>query len=166
MRKTMIILAVAVSQLVLTGTNVLNAQDITQAVAPRDGWQVIETAKPFDILLGDLRAAVAEAGFGVVTQAGPTGAARNRGIDIPENRVVGVFNNIFAVRVLELSTAAMIEAPIRFYMTEGANGTATLSWKTPSLVFSPYFDEGGPALVEAAAELDEIFQTIADAAAG
>ena len=39
---------------------------------------------------------------------------RSGGIEIPENRVVGVFNNDYAVRILDMSTAAMIEAPLRF----------------------------------------------------
>ena len=135
-----------------------------QSIDPRPGWVVIDTDKPFDVLLEDLRTAVAAEGFGVVTQAGPTGAARARGIDIPENRVMGVFNNIYAVRILELSTAAMIEAPIRFYLTETPDGGTTLSYKTPGFVFAPYLDEGGPDLARAAAELDAAFQSIANAA--
>ena len=100
----------------------------------------------------------------VVTQAGPTAAAANRGITIPNNRVVGVFNNVFAVRILALSTAAMIEAPIRFYLTEDDAGAATLSYKTPSFVLAPYAAEGGDDLVAAGAELDAIFLAIANAA--
>ena len=102
--------------------------------------------------------------MGVVTQVGPTGTARQRGIEIPENRVVGVFNNDFAVRILELSTAAMIEAPIRFYVTEDPDGTATLSWKEPSFVFAPYADEGGESLADIARELDRRFTAIAERA--
>ena len=55
----------------------------------------------------------------------------------------------------------MIEAPIRFYVTEDADGSATLSYKTPSFVFGPYFDEGGEALQALAGELDQIFDQIA-----
>lgn len=135
-----------------------------QSLTHREGWVVMETGKPFATLLEDLRTAVADQGFAVVTQAGPTGAARARGIDIPENRVVGVFNNIYAVRILNLSTAAMIEAPIRFYLTEDEDGTATLSYKTPGFVFAPYLDEGGADLAAAATELDAAFEAIANAA--
>ncbi|RMA40875.1 DUF302 domain-containing protein [Rhodophyticola porphyridii] len=135
-----------------------------QSLTHREGWVVMETGKPFATLLEDLRTAVADQGFAVVTQAGPTGAARARGIEIPENRVVGVFNNIYAVRILNLSTAAMIEAPIRFYLTEDEDGTATLSYKTPGFVFAPYLDEGGADLAAAATELDAAFEAIANAA--
>lgn len=135
-----------------------------QNLAPRDGWVVIPTGKSHATLLSDLKSAVKAHGLGIVTQAGPTGVARKRGITIPENRVVGVFNNDFAVRILALSTAAMIEAPVRFYVTENTDGTATLSYKTPGLVFSPYTDEAGPELDILVAELDVRFAEVAAAA--
>ncbi|WP_341365965.1 DUF302 domain-containing protein [Yoonia sp. BS5-3] len=139
----------------------LFAMPANAEMAPRDGWDVIPTQKTYDNLIDAVRAAAGENGMGVVTQAGPTGAARNRGITIPGNRVIGLFNNFYAVRILDLSTAAMIEAPIRVYVTENADGTATLSYKRPSTVFAPYIDEAGPGLAKAAAELDEIFAAIA-----
>lgn len=132
-----------------------------QDMAPRTGWAVIPTGKSHEVLLADLKAAVAAHKMGVVTQAGPTATARNRGIEIPENKVVGVFNNNFAVKVLATSTAAMIEAPIRFYVMENQNQTATLSYKTPSHVFTPYFQEGGDSLKDLAGQLDEVFARIA-----
>lgn len=131
---------------------------------PRDGWVIIPSSKDHTTLEADLKKAVKANKMGVVTQAGPTGAAKQRGITIPPNKVIGVFNNDFAVKVLATSTAAMIEAPIRFYVTGNDDGTATLSYKTPSHVFAPYFDEGGATLENLAAELDTKFQTIADAA--
>ncbi|MFK7869061.1 MAG: DUF302 domain-containing protein [Roseobacter sp.] len=133
-------------------------------VTPREGWAVISTTKDHATLLADLTSAVKANKMGVVTQAGPTGAAKRRGIEIPKNRVVGVFNNDFAVKILALSTAAMIEAPIRFYVTENADQTATLSYKTPSFVFAPYFDEGGDALRDLARELDTRFNRISQQA--
>ncbi|TMV09635.1 DUF302 domain-containing protein [Ruegeria sediminis] len=132
---------------------------------PREGWAVYPTGKAYDALVADVVAAVAEHGLIVVTQAGPTEAAASRGITIPGNRVIGAFNNDFAVRVLNLSTAALIEAPIRFYVTENEDGTATLSYKTPSHVFAPYLNEGGVALVAISGELDGKFQAIAETAA-
>ncbi len=131
---------------------------------PLPGWAVFDSKKSYEALVADTKAAVKANGLIVVTQAGPTKAAAARGITIPGNRVIGVFNNDFAVRVLETSTAAMIEAPIRFYVTENDDGTATLSYKTPSFVFQPYADEGGAALSAIAEELDAKFQSIADSA--
>ena len=131
------------------------------SLAPRDGWVVMPTEKSFDRLVADTRAAVKANGMGVVTQAGPTKAAAARGIEIPGNRVIGVFNNKFAVRVLALSTAAMIEAPIRLYVTEDEDGTATLSYKTPTYVFTPYVAEAGVGLADETSKLDVIFEQIA-----
>lgn len=130
-------------------------------IKPRVGWVVIQTSKTHAQLLSDLKSAVKANKMGVVTQAGPTATARKRGIEIPENRVVGVFNNDFAVRILALSTPAMIEAPIRFYVTEDEDGTATLSYKTPSFVFAPYTGDAGQELGHIALELDDRFLTIA-----
>ncbi|KUP92329.1 hypothetical protein [Tritonibacter horizontis] len=135
-------------------------------LGPRPGWVVEHSTKDYATLLGDLKAAVRSHGMGVVTEAGPTEAARARGITLPGNRVVGVFRNDFAVDILALSTAAMIEAPIRFYVTEadagpGGDAGAALAYKTPGHVFAPYATEGGAALTALAAELDDIFAAIA-----
>ncbi|MEO1456354.1 MAG: DUF302 domain-containing protein [Pseudomonadota bacterium] len=85
---------------------------------------------------------------------------------MPGNRVLGVFRNDFAVRILRVSTPAMIEAPIRFYVTEAPDGRGWLSYRTPSAVFAPYAEDGGAALAEASAELDTIFAAIAARALG
>ena len=138
---------------------------VAQSVTPRDGWVVMPTSKPYAQLVTDVVAAVKANKMGVVTQAGPTGAAKKRGIDIPGSRIIGIFNNVYAVRIINLNMAAMIEAPVRMYVTENEDGTATLSYKTPTMVFTPYLAESDPDLGVAASELDAIFQTIANAAA-
>ncbi|NOE26496.1 DUF302 domain-containing protein [Ruegeria sp. HKCCD6157] len=129
-----------------------------------EGWAVYPTQKPYAELVDATKAAIKENGLIVVTQAGPTKAAAARGISIPGNRVIGAFNNDYAVRVLGTSVHAMIEAPIRFYVTENKDGTANLSYKTPSFVFAPYAWEGGQNLMDIAAELDSTFQSIAERA--
>jgi uncharacterized protein (DUF302 family) len=83
---------------------------------------------------------------------------------IPGNRIVGVFRNDFARRMLGASVASGIEAPVRFYLTENPDGTATLSYKKPSFVFAPYLDEGKDALRSLGGELDNVFAKIAEAA--
>ncbi|MEO0823132.1 MAG: DUF302 domain-containing protein [Pseudomonadota bacterium] len=135
-------------------------------IEPREGWVVTASEKPYADLLTDLKAAIKAEKMIKVTEAGPTGAAKSRGITIPGNRVLGVFRNDFAVRILRLSTPAMIEAPIRFYVTEAPDGRGWLSYRTPSAVFAPYAEDGGAALAEASAELDTIFAAIAARALG
>ncbi|MFS4583005.1 DUF302 domain-containing protein [Phaeobacter sp. C3_T13_0] len=138
---------------------------MAETIAGRPGWAVHTTAKPYQQLIRDVIAATKAQGLAVVTKAGPTKAAAARGITIPGNRVIGIFNNKYAVRVLRTSTAAMIEAPIRLYVTEDPGGRATLSYKTATYVFAPYLGEGGTELAVIASELDQHLDAIAQIAA-
>lgn len=131
---------------------------------PAEGWEARTTPLSYSELLSALKEAVEAEEMAVVTEAGPTEAAANRGVTIPGNRVVGVFRNDYAVEILKLSVPAMIEAPIRFYVTENEDGSATLSWKTPSHVFAPYVEQAGSELESVAEELDAVFVNIAERA--
>ncbi|MTI17694.1 DUF302 domain-containing protein [Rhodobacteraceae bacterium RKSG542] len=136
------------------------------AMADREGWRSIDTQFTYGELLKNLKNAITQIDMRLVTQASASAGAKAAGVEIPGNAVVGVFRNDYARRMLEASIAAGIEAPIRFYVTENASGTATLSWKTPSFVFQPYEKEGGDALVELGQELDQVFLSIAELATG
>lgn len=152
--------------LLLAAVMVPAAQAAASSVTPREGWVVIDTDLPFAELVNRTRTAVTEAEMGLVTQASASDGARRQGITIPGNRVIGVYRNDFARRMLAASVVAGIEAPIRLYLTENADGTATLSFKTPSFVFAPYADEGGADLAALAKELDAVFAGIAAQATG
>jgi len=131
-------------------------------MAQRPGWVVIPTGLSYQQLSERVIAAAGEVKLGVVAQASASAGARKAlGKDIPGNTVIGLYHPRFAVPMLEASTAAGIEAPIRVYVTENGDGTATLSYKTPSHVFAPYFDEGGDRLKALAGELDGLFATLA-----
>ncbi len=134
-------------------------------VGKRDGWVVIDTKYAFPVLEERLEAAVKAEHMGLVTSASASQGAKAAGFEIPGNKVFGVSRNDFARRMLSASVAAGIEAPVRFYVTENPDGTATLSYKKPSTVFAPYADEGNDALKTLAAELDGIFAKIAESAA-
>jgi len=135
------------------------------AGAAPDGYLSIRTAHDFETLVQRVESAVKANGLFVVTRASASKGAASRGLTIPGNMVLGVYRNDFAVRMLEASVAAGIEAPIRFYVTENGDGSASLAYRTPSAVFAPY-DDGGDALSELAKELDAIFAAIAEAATG
>ncbi len=124
------------------------------------GWSVTKTPHPYKTLIERLNAAVKANKMGLVTRASATLGAKSLGKTIPGNMVVGVYRPDFAVRMLEASVPAGIEAPIRFYITENGDGTATLSYKKPSTVFAPYSD-GGEELRDMAQELDALFAKIA-----
>ncbi|QWG26067.1 DUF302 domain-containing protein [Bradyrhizobium sediminis] len=133
-------------------------------VKMRAGWAVIDTRQSFQVLVERLEATVRSEKMGIVTTASASEGAKGAGVAIPGNKVFGVFRNDFARRMLGSSVAAGIEAPIRIYITENQDGTATLSYKKPSTVFAPYADEGGDALKSVGAELDGIFARIAERA--
>ena len=130
------------------------------AAAERPGWAVLKTPHGYQELVKRLGDAIKANKMGLVTKASATVGAASQGKTIPGNMVVGVYRPDFAVRMLAASVDAGIEAPIRFYITENADGTATLSYKTPSQVFAPYAD-GGEMLKAMAKELDAIFAKIA-----
>ena len=145
---------------------ILSAASAQAEFTAPPGWVVQKTAHSYADLVERLNQAVKDNKMGVVTRASATvGAKKVLSKDIPGNMVVGVYHPRFAVPMLEASIPAGIEAPIRFYITENDDGTATLSYKTPSAVFAPY-EDGGQALKDLAAELDQVFAAIAKQAVG
>ncbi|MDX1539951.1 MAG: DUF302 domain-containing protein [Geminicoccaceae bacterium] len=154
---------------------VLLVLDVGSAAAAAE-LETIETRQTFDALVERVEQAVQTNDMIVVTRACASCGAAKRGVEIPGNMVLGVFRNDFAVRMLEASVPAGVEAPIRFYVTETEDG-ADLHWKAPSrfyvteteqgdnlhwlppsVVFEPY---DGPGLDELASELDGIYEKIA-----
>ncbi|MFG1260947.1 DUF302 domain-containing protein [Xanthobacter flavus] len=127
----------------------------------RPGWKVFDTTMTFQVLSESLEAAVKSNKMGIVTTASASDGAKAQGITIPGNRVVGVYRNDFARRMLAASLPAGIEAPIRFYIVENPDSTASLAYKTPSTVFEPYLTGAGGDLKALASELDTIFAKIA-----
>ena len=125
---------------------------------PYPGTQVIATKHSFDALWSRLKKAVKANKMGIVAQASASYGASRRGVKIAGNGVIGVYRNDFAVRMLKASVAAGIEAPLRFYVTENGDGTATLTYRLPSAVFKPY---ASADLDVMAGELDAIFRRIA-----
>lgn len=129
------------------------------------GWVIEPTGRNYAELIDRVDAAVAKTPLNVVTRASATVGAKSLGQNIPGNMVVGVFAPQFAIRLLDASVAAGIEAPLRLYVTENPDGTATLSYKTATHVLAPYAEEGGQTLTALARELDTILEQIADQAA-
>ncbi len=134
---------------------------LAENATPYPGTRVMDTGKPFDAYVEALKAAIRANGMGIVAEACATCGAKAIGVAIPGNRVIMIFNPRFAVRMLEASEAAGIEAPLRLYVTEGPDGAAKLTYRLPSAVFGVY---GNEKLDEMAAELDVIVaRIVADA---
>jgi uncharacterized protein (DUF302 family) len=136
----------------VTATGVSFAQD-----AGPPGSRTLPSRHAFETLVTRLEASIDKQQMGLVAQASASRGAAGRGLKIPGNAVLMVFRNDYAVRMLQASIAAGIEAPLRLYVTENADGTASISYRTPSAVFAPY---KSTALDSMAAELDPIFERI------
>jgi uncharacterized protein (DUF302 family) len=130
---------------------------------PYPGTRVMKTPHSYGELVQRLEAAVQNNKMGIVARASATVGAKKIGVTIPGNMVVMVYHPKFAVRMLDASVPAGIEAPIRYYITENADGTTTLTYRTPSSVFNPYENA---ELDQMASELDVIFDRIAEEAVG
>ncbi len=133
----------------------------TADMTKRKGWHVYQTKHAYADLVKRLDAAVAKNKMAVVNAASASDGAKAQGFTIPGNKVVGVFRNDFARRMLTMSIAAGIEAPIRLYLTQNAAGGSTLSYRPPTAVFAPYVTRRTAGLATMAKELDAIFAQIA-----
>ncbi len=116
---------------------------------------------PFQTVAEALERAITEEKMGLVCHANAQGGAAARGVTIKGNQVLMVFRADFAVRLPAADPRAGFEAPIRIYLYENADGTATVSYLAPSAVFAPYRNTAVQAI---AAELDPIFKAIVDRA--
>ena len=87
----------------------------------------VKSTAPFGRVAEALERAVTEEKMGLVCHANAQRAAAGRGVIIKGNQVLMVFRNDFAVRLLAADPAAGFEAPIRIYVYENADGTATIS---------------------------------------
>ncbi|MDA1001182.1 MAG: DUF302 domain-containing protein [bacterium] len=121
-----------------------------------------KTRVSFEKSASALEQAIKKNKMGLVSRASAQRGAASIGVKIKGNQVIGVYRPDFAVRMLKASVPAGIEAPIRIYIYENGDGTATITYKKPSDVFRPY---GNAELDKMAAELDVIFDRIVRQAA-
>jgi uncharacterized protein (DUF302 family) len=134
------------------------------AVSPalaQDGRIIATSRAPFAKVAEALEKAVAEHKMALVCHANAQRGAAGRGVTIRGNQVLMVFRNDIAVRLLAAEPQAGFEAPIRIYVYENADGTATVIYVPPSAVFAPYKH---PEVKAVAAELDPIFKANVDTA--
>ena len=136
------------------------ALGVSPALA-QDGRITAVSRAPFPKVAEALEKAVAEHKMALVCHANAQKGAAGRGVTIRGNQVLMVFRNDIAVRLLAADPQAGFEAPIRIYVYENADGTATVSYVPPSVVFAPYKH---PEVKAVAAELDPIFKAIVDTA--
>lgn len=137
------------------------AQSVTAPAA--QGSHTVSTSLAFDVLASRLEKAIESNKMGLVAQASASRGAAARGVKIRGNLVLMVFRNDYAVRMLAASIPAGIEAPLRIYLTEDADGRTSVTWRDPSAVFTPYASAELDAMAK---ELDPVFSRIVKDATG
>lgn len=145
--------ALAVIPLILlaTSAHVVTAENRETAVS----------RAPFQRVAEALEKAIADEKMALVCHANAQRGAAARGVSIKGNQVFMLFRNDFAVRLLAADPAAGIEAPLRIYAYENADGTATVTYAKPTTVFAPYRH---PEVAAVAGELDPVFRRIVERA--
>jgi len=131
--------------------------------APYAGTHTVSSEYSFDKLVQRLERAISDNQMGLVALASASKGAAARGVKIPGNAVLMVFRNDYAVRMLEASVPSGIEAPLRLYVTENQDGTASVTYRTPTATFASY---GSGKLDVLARELDPVFAKIVSDATG
>ncbi len=134
-----------------------------QSAPALSGTHTVASLHGFDALAARLEKAIESNKMGLVAQASASRGAAARGVKIRGNLVLMVFRNDYAVRMLAASVSAGIEAPLRIYLTEDADGKASVTWRPPSAVFAPY---SSAELNAMARELDPVFEKIVRDATG
>lgn len=130
---------------------------LLHAYETHEGRVALTTQATFATFAEALKQAITDHKMGLICHANAQAGAASLGKRMPGNQVLMVFRPDFAVRMLEADVKAGFEAPIRLYIYENADGTATLSYVRPSAVFQAYRNE---ALDRLAAELDGILEAI------
>jgi uncharacterized protein (DUF302 family) len=127
----------------------------------QDGRVTAVSRAPFARVAAAIEQAVTDQKMALVCHANAQKGAAARGVAIRGNHVFMVFRNDFAVRLLAADPAAGFEPPLRIYAYENADGTATVTYAPPSLVFGRY---AHPEVQAIGRELDPIFKAIVDTA--
>lgn len=145
--------ALIILSVLLTTTRLAYASD----PEPYPGTVRISSPHAFADTVARLEKATDKNKMGLVAKASASAGAAARGVRIAGNTVLMIFRNDYAVRMLAASVAAGIEAPIRVYVSEGSDGTVTITYRTPSSIFAPYRSAELDVL---ARELDPVFAAI------
>lgn len=155
------LLAATLAIMAAVGWLTVAAPPASAEIAARPGWVITPTPHKYLDLSQRVANAAKRHKIAVIAVASATvGVERALKEHIPGNMVIELYHPRFAKRTLAASIPAGIEAPIRMYITENPDQTATVSYKMPSFIFAPYMAEGGADLKALAAELDVLFDSL------
>lgn len=128
-----------------------------QTATPSQGTRTVTSGYGFDELASRLEKAIEANNMGLVAQASASRGAAARGVKIRGDPVLMVFRNDYAVKMLAASIPAGIEAPLRVYLAEDADGTTSVTWRYPSAVCARYCSAELSAMAK---ELDPVLEKI------
>jgi len=148
-----------VNGLLVVALGLASVGSLSTPAGAQENRVTVKSTAPFGRVAEALERAVTDEKMGLVCHANAQRAAAGRGVTIKGNQVLMVFRNDFAVRLLAADPAAGFEAPIRIYLYENGDGTATVSYLPPSGIFAPYRH---PEVQAVARELDGIFKAIVE----
>jgi uncharacterized protein (DUF302 family) len=150
-----ICLALAPLMADIMGQSAWGQETEAEAVGPYPGTVSWQSDYSFHELVGRLQKSIAVNGMTLVA----TTSAMGHGSQIPDNTILMVSRNDYALRMIEANILSGVETPIRLYVTAGINKKANITYRTPTSIFALY---DNPKLDELAAELDQIFAKIID----
>ncbi|MCK1323548.1 DUF302 domain-containing protein [Bradyrhizobium sp. 156] len=128
---------------------------------PRDGHafqHMVAASSSFETVLGTIRTVLSEADMWIIHEIDPQMLLRRGGYIIARTRQILFFHPRYMVRLLGADPAALLEAPLKVVVTEGANAV-TVRWPVPGLLFDRY---GHDDLSLLGRELELIYAAIAD----
>jgi uncharacterized protein (DUF302 family) len=134
---------------------------VASMVFAQEGRVTARSRAPFAKVTEALEQAITDHKMALVCHADAQKGAAARGVAIKGNQVLMVFRNDLAVRLIAADPEAAFEAPMRIYIYENPDGTATVSYVPPSVVLARYKH---PTVRAVATELDPIFKAIVDRA--
>ena len=124
------------------------------------GQSVLATNLDFDTVVERVKSEIATAGLWVIAEIDPQMLLRRGGFAIPRTRQILFFHPRYMSRLLTADASAIVEAPLKFVVTERGAG-AVLRWPEPIASFRPH-----PRLAALAEELGGLASQIAHAATG
>lgn len=131
MQKSPAVTTLILAATLAVGGVALSGEGLRAGIAQAQGNPIFKTKAAFLQAEKNITKAIKKNKMGLVSKASATAGAAAIGVKIKGNRVFGVYHPRFAVQMLKASIPAGIEAPIRIYMYENADGAATITYKNP-----------------------------------
>ena len=129
--------------------------------AAAGGFQYSQvSARPFEDVLGALRAAIEAAGMRVLHEIDPQKALAGAGQTINGSRLIFFFHPDLVARVMRTDWSAMVEAPLKLVVTELPDGAVSVRMADPAISFARY---GNAALAAFGKELAATCEGIIEA---